>query len=131
MQDVALATVDEPRLNYGVNPRLVQAVRTALDTAWQDWSLDEAGRREAQAYCQAIQIVVTGGFTAEKIAWFEAENVPADIYGVGSSLLANDKATNTDFSADIVRVKVGGQWHDVAKVGRQACTNPDLEPITW
>jgi nicotinate phosphoribosyltransferase len=68
-------------------------------------------------------------FTSDKIARFEAEGVPVDIYGVGSSLLMNDKATNTDFTADVVRVQIGNTWHDMAKVGRQPNENPDLTPI--
>jgi nicotinate phosphoribosyltransferase len=30
---------------------------------------------------------------------------------------------------DVVRVKVGEVWHDVAKVGRRACDNPDLQTV--
>ena len=52
-----------------------------------------------------------------------------DIYGVGSSLLRNDKRTNTDFTADVVRVKVDGVWRELAKVGRAARHNPELEPV--
>jgi len=57
--------------------------------------------------------------------------VPVDIYGIGSSLMSNEEivGTNTDFTADVVRVKVNGEWIDLAKVGRQATDNPDLEPV--
>ena len=34
-----------------------------------------------------VDIVVTGGFDEKRIREFEAQNVPVDIYGVGSSLL--------------------------------------------
>jgi nicotinate phosphoribosyltransferase len=60
---------------------------------------------------------------------FERLGVPADIYGVGSSLLSNDKETNTDFTADVVRVKLNGRWIDMAKIGRAPAENPDLEPV--
>jgi len=78
-----------------------------------------------------VKIVVTGGFNPEKIARFEKLSVPADIYGVGSSLFSNSQAegTQTDFTADVVRVKVNGRWIDMAKVGRRAADNPDLQPV--
>jgi nicotinate phosphoribosyltransferase len=45
--------------------------------------------------------------------------------------MSNDNVvgSNTDFTADVVRVKVNGQWVDMAKVGRAAGNNPDLEPV--
>ena len=67
-----------------------------------------------------MKIVVTGGFNPEKISRFEKLSVPVDIYGVGSSLIRNDKATNTDFTADVVRIKIDGEWVDLAKIGRGA-----------
>jgi nicotinate phosphoribosyltransferase len=51
------------------------------------------------------------------------------VYGVGSNLMSNDKRTNTDFTADVVRVKLDGHWVDMAKVGRRANDNPDLEHV--
>ena len=55
--------------------------------------------------------------------------VPADIYGVGSWLLSSCDVcgTNTDFTADIVRVKIHGRWYDMAKTGRRVGDNPRLE----
>ena len=47
-----------------------------------------------------VKIVVSGGFTAERIAAFEDAGVPVDAYGVGSSLL---RGAN-DFTADVVMV---------------------------
>jgi nicotinate phosphoribosyltransferase len=45
--------------------------------------------------------------------------------------MSNDEAlgTNTDFTADVVRVKLNGSWVDMAKVGRTATENPDLERV--
>jgi len=48
---------------------------------------------------------------------------------VGSSLFDNHERTVTDFTADVVRVKVSGDWVDLAKVGRKAVDNPDLERV--
>src|SRR5215210_5354053 len=79
----------------GVNERLVWKVRSALD---------DAGFSE-------VRVVVSGGFDAEKIARFDAAGVPADSYGVGSSLLRG----TYDFTADVVRV----EGRRVAKVGRR------------
>jgi nicotinate phosphoribosyltransferase len=44
-------------------------------------------------------------------------------------LFDNHGPTVTDFTADVVRVKLKGEWVDLAKVGRQACDNPALERI--
>jgi nicotinate phosphoribosyltransferase len=89
----------------GVNPLLVRKVREALDAEGFDH----------------VHIVVSGGFTAEKIERFEAEGVPVDAYGVGSSLLRG----SNDFTADIVRV----DGRPVAKVGRHEIPNPRLERV--
>jgi nicotinate phosphoribosyltransferase len=74
---------------------------------------------------------VSGGFTREKIERFEKRGVPVSAYGVGSSLFSNERSlgTNTDFTMDIVRVKLGGEWVPIAKVGRQPCDNDDLHPV--
>jgi nicotinate phosphoribosyltransferase len=89
----------------GVNPQLVWNVRNALDAA---------GHRD-------VRIVVSGGFTAEKIRAFEAAGVPVDSYGVGSALIRGA----CDFTADVVMVdgRAGG------KRGREPLPNPRLERV--
>jgi nicotinate phosphoribosyltransferase len=89
----------------GVNPRLVEKVRGALDGA---------GYPE-------VRIVASGGFTAERIREFEAAGVPVDAYGVGSSLIRGDN----DFTADVVCVN----GRPCAKVGRRYSPNPRLEKV--
>jgi nicotinate phosphoribosyltransferase len=89
----------------GVNPRLVEKVRGALDQAGHD----------------GVRIVVSGGFTAERIRSFEAQGVPVDAYGVGSSLIRGEN----DFTADVVLV----EGHPRAKVGRAYSPNPRLEKV--
>ncbi|NDJ62317.1 MAG: nicotinate phosphoribosyltransferase [Chloroflexi bacterium] len=125
VRDVSLGEGDP----YGINPKLVRLVRDRIDTAWQSWDVPEPLHEIAEKYCRNVQIVVTGGFNRERIAQYEAEGVPVDVYGVGSSLLRNDSATGTDFTMDVVRVQINGQWVDMAKVGRQPNTNPDLQPV--
>ena len=89
----------------GVNPRLVENVRNALDSAgYPD-----------------VHIVASGGFNAERIREFEAAGVPVDAYGVGSSLIRGDN----DFTADIVCV----DGRPCAKVGRRYAPNPRLERV--
>lgn len=129
MRDVCVPPLGDPPLDLGVTPRLVFNVRQALDNAWQQWQLPPERVEMAKEYCCGVRIVATGGFNPEKISRFEKLKVPADIYGVGSSLLLNDKETNTDFTADVVRIKVGEAWLDMAKTGRGAAPNPDLEPV--
>jgi nicotinate phosphoribosyltransferase len=106
-------------------------VRQALDNAWESWDLTPDWHERAAEYCHNVQIVVSGGFNPKKITWFEELGVPVDIYGVGSSLMSNDEAlgTNTDFTADVVRVKINEKWLDLAKAGRCATDNPELEPV--
>jgi len=113
----------------GVNPLLVRTVRRALDNAWTSWDVPSDLEDAAKTYCKNVKIVVSGGFNKEKISQFEHEKVPVDIYGVGSTFLTNDKATGTDFTMDVVRVKVDGQWVTMAKTGRQPCDNVDLRPV--
>ncbi len=130
MRDVSVPPLGEPKLDLGVTPRLVFHMRQALDSAWEQWEfLKPEEEAMAQAYCRNVRIVATGGFNPDKIRRFEKLQVPVDIYGVGSSLLLNDAQTNTDFTADVVRVKIDGKWVDMAKTGRRACHNPDLEPV--
>jgi nicotinate phosphoribosyltransferase len=89
----------------GVNPQLVRNVREALDRDGFD----------------RVKIVVSGGFSVEKIRQFEEEGVPVDMYGVGSSLFQG----RFDFTADVVRV----DGKPCAKVGRQFRPNPRLERV--
>lgn len=129
LRDVSVPPLGDPSLDLGVTPRLVFNVRQALDSAWQRWDLSKSWKEPAREYCQNVKIVVSGGFNPVKINKFEQLHVPVDIYGVGSSLFNNNGATVTDFTADVVRVKVHDQWVDLAKVGRAACDNPDLERV--
>src|SRR4051795_12185074 len=89
----------------GVQPELVEKVREALDAAGH----------------QRVRIVVSGGFTVDKITAFEERGVPVDAYGVGSSLLRG----HNDFTADVVEV----DGRPCAKVGREIWPNERLEPV--
>ena len=89
----------------GVAPELVREVRRALD---------------AEGF-ERVRIVVSGGFNPERIAAFEEAGVPADAYGVGSSLLRGI----ADFTADVVLV----EGRPCAKVGRSYRPNPRLERV--
>ena len=131
VRDVNVPPLGDPSLDLGVVPRLVFVVRTALDNAWRAWELPPEWVERAAEYCRQVKIVVTGGFDPDKIERFEKLGVPADIYGVGSSLMSNEKlvGTNTDFTADVVRVRVDGEWVDMSKVGRAPGDNPELEAV--
>jgi nicotinate phosphoribosyltransferase len=92
-------------LPTGVNPRLVEKVRGALDGAG----------------FSSVKIVASGGFTVDRISEFEANEVPVDAYGVGSSLIRGQN----DFTADVVLLD--GQ--PCAKVGRAYAPNPRLRRV--
>jgi nicotinate phosphoribosyltransferase len=89
----------------GVNRRLVEKVRSALD----------------QEGFSHVRVIVSGGFTAERIAAFEATGVPVDSYAVGSALLKG----GADYTADVVL----REGHPCAKVGRRYRPSARLRPV--
>lgn len=89
----------------GVNPQLVHKVRAALD---------RAGHAK-------VRIIVSGGFTVDKILEFERTHVPVDAYGVGSSLFGG----RFDFTADVVLL----DGKPCAKAGRAWRPNPRLARV--
>jgi nicotinate phosphoribosyltransferase len=119
----------DPALDLGVNPRLVFNVRQAVDSVWESWNLPPAWKEAARRYCRNVKIVVSGGFSPDKIRKFERLGVPVDIYAVGSWLFNNNGGTVTDFTGDVVRVKVHDRWINMAKVGRMPLDNPNLERV--
>jgi nicotinate phosphoribosyltransferase len=129
IRDVNVPPLGDPEMDLGVTPRLAFTVRQALDHAWEGWGLPREWQDRARQYCQQVKIVVSGGFTPEKIRRFERLGVPVDVYAVGSSLFSNCGATVTDFTADVVRVKIHGEWIPMAKIGRAAGENSALERI--
>ncbi|MGE5631206.1 MAG: hypothetical protein ACM3TR_08945 [Caulobacteraceae bacterium] len=131
MRDVSVEPIGDYKLDCGVNPRLVWILRKAINDAYKGWNIEKEYIEAAKVWCKDVKIVVTGGFNIEKITQFELLGVPVDIYGIGSSLLDNNTAngTNNDFTADIVRIKVNNEWHHIAKAGRRASDNPNLEKI--
>ena len=110
----------------GVSLKLTQTVRRALDNAWTRWDVPPALEDIAMNFCKGIQIIVSGGFTREKIIAFEAANAPVDAYGVGSTFLRNWSATNTDYTMDVVRVFVKNRWIEMPKLGRRPGDHADL-----
>ena len=125
VRDVSL----EPDGPFGINPQLIHTVREALDAAWEQWDVPEALIDDAKNFCRQVQIVASGGFDRARIEAYESQQVPVDVYGVGSRFFQNDRDTNTDYSMDVVRVKLESGWVPMAKVGRQPCDNQDLKPV--
>ncbi|WP_249872035.1 nicotinate phosphoribosyltransferase [Oceanobacillus saliphilus] len=91
----------------GVNPELLFALRKALDE-------DGFGH---------VKIMVTGGFTEDRITEFEKAGVPVDMYGVGRSLLR----LNIGFTGDLVLFNGSPE----AKEGRRYRPNPRLEKVDY
>jgi nicotinate phosphoribosyltransferase len=89
----------------GVTPRLVELTRKTLDK---------------QGFGH-VKIIVSGGFSPDRIAEFERRQVPVDAYGVGSYLMRGVNA----FTADIVKL----EGKPCAKVGRQYTPNPRLQVV--
>jgi nicotinate phosphoribosyltransferase len=105
LADEALQRLHGDGAPKGVAPELVRLTRDQLD---------------AQGFGD-VKIVVSGGFTVDRITSFEEADVPVDAYGVGSSLL---RGAN-DFTADVVMVdgRPGG------KVGRELRPNARLSAV--
>src|SRR5690625_1632884 len=91
----------------GVNPELIFALRKALD-------------EEGFSF---VKIVASGGFSEQKIKYFENKNVLVDMYGIGSSLLK----INIGFTGD--NVLLNGTHS--AKEGRKYRPNPRLENVIY
>ncbi len=106
--DKSLQTLGDHSSLHGVNAKLVHMVRDALDKEGYDH----------------VRIVVSGGFTPERIREFESQGVPCDGYGVGSSILAN--RGDFDFTAEVVVV----DGKPCAKIGRSFKPNKRLGLIT-
>ena len=105
LRDITVTPVGEDSL--GVCPELIYKLRNALDKEGFNW----------------IKIVVSGGFTAEKIKRFINLNVPFDAVGVGSYFFRR----HIDFTADVVLVN----GKPVAKVGRHYSPNPRLTLVKY
>ncbi len=103
--DTAGDLIDVSASSPSVNSTLVRLVRQALN---------KAGHTH-------VKILVSGGFTAEKVRRFEKERAPVDGYGVGSALVHG----NNDFTADVV--KVNGK--KIAKAGRMYIPNARFRQV--
>jgi len=68
-----------------------------------------------------VKLIVSGGFTVDKIREFARLGVPVDAYGVGSSLFQG----RFDFTADVV-LRDG---QACAKVGREFRPNARLKAV--
>lgn len=131
LRDESVEPLGKKELDNGVNARLIFNIRKAIDNAYKNWDLRPENFEIAKNFCEDVKIIATGGFNPEKIERFESSQVPVDIYGVGSWLLSNCSCAGTknDFTGDVVRVKIDGEWVELAKVGRSAADNPKLKEI--
>jgi len=92
---------------HGVNPQLIKALRNALN---------DAGFAN-------VKIIVSSGFNPEKIARFELEQAPVDLYGVGLYLVT----LRTNFTGDLVMLNGKPQ----AKFGRQLLDSKQLKQVSY
>ncbi|MGH1600555.1 nicotinate phosphoribosyltransferase [Campylobacter majalis] len=93
---------------HGVCKELIFALRDALD-------------RENFSH---VKIVVSSGFTPEKIQIFESLKVPVDVYGVGSFITRND---TVGFTGDLVELNGKPQ----AKYGRKNISSNRLKKVIF
>ena len=107
MVDTSIVPIMQNFKPVGVTPKLVEMTRQILDK---------------HGYGH-VRIIVSGGFSPDRIAEFEKRQVPVDAYGVGSYLMRGVNA----FTADIVLL----EGKPCAKVGRQYTPNPRLELVQF
>ncbi|MED7819259.1 MULTISPECIES: nicotinate phosphoribosyltransferase [unclassified Francisella] len=93
--------IDDPN-NKGVSPKLIKALRKSFD----------------QQGFEHVKIIASGNFDYNKVKKFNDENIPVDIYGIGSSLLK----VNIGFTGDCVELNNTPQ----AKVGRKKINSDRL-----
>lgn len=98
----------------GVNAQLVFNVRRALD---------------AEGFT-GVRIVVSGGFTVQRIGDFERDRVPVDAYAVGAAFFVGAGSGRTEYTADVVAIKSNGSWRECHKVGRTEKPSSRLAPVT-
>ena len=91
---------------HGVCKELIYALREALD----------------KEGFQHVKIIVSSGFTAEKIDEWTNEGVPVNMYGVGTTLVNN---TTVGFTGDLVELDGKPQ----AKEGRSNIPSTRLERV--
>ncbi len=104
----ALAALDRFGFGPGVTIEEVYNVRRVLDSC--------GGRH--------VQIVVSSGFTAEKVAAFRAAAAPMDAIGTGSWV------DFRVFTSDVTHVFEDGRWVPRSKAGRaEAIRVPDDLPV--
>jgi nicotinate phosphoribosyltransferase len=106
LADEGLRAIHGDAAPTGVNAELVELVRRELDAHGHG----------------KVRIVVSGGFTADRIRAFEESGVPVDAYGVGSSLIRG----SNDFTADVVMCN----GRACGKVGREYRPSPRLSRVT-
>lgn len=93
---------------HGVCKELIFALREALDNAGYNY----------------VNIVVSSGFTKEKIKEWKEHNVPVNMYGVGTSLVNN---MTCGFTGDLVVL----DGKEEAKEGRSNYPSSRLEKVTF
>ncbi len=100
--------LDTPPERGGVTPEMVREIRARLD----------------QAGFTHVEIMVTGGFTPERIRSFVEFGVPVDTFGVGTHIAL---ASPNPFSADIHEI----EGRPIAKKGRipGVTANPRLDRV--
>ncbi|WP_338984820.1 nicotinate phosphoribosyltransferase [Spiroplasma endosymbiont of Diplazon laetatorius] len=106
--DKSLQNFEEKDNNlHGVNPTLVKLLREKLD---------ENGHNK-------VKIIVSSGFNEEKIKYFEKENTPVDVYGVGDAITKN----KIGFTGDIVLIDGKKQ----SKFGRENTFSNKIKSIKY
>lgn len=99
INDICESNKQREKEFHGVNIHLVRHVRRELD---------RAGATD-------VKIAVSGGFTAEKIAAFEAQCAPVDMYAAGESMISGSFACTSDI---VGYYPDGSEMVHCAKTGR-------------
>lgn len=126
LRDRSVPRSRDVRLERGVTPVLIRMIRQELDRLGAALPVPSRFRGAAEDFFRGIRIVASGGFDPDRIRVFEGRRAPVDIYGIGSYFL---RGAACDYTADVVRVKVGGLYRPAAKAGRGPRASRLLRPV--
>ena len=125
LRDVSVPPLGDPALDLGVNPRLVFTSARRWTRAWESWDLPAGWRERARDFCRSVRDRRLGRVSTRRRSSALKSLACRSIFTPSARpLFDNHGRTVTDYTADVVRIKVHGEWVDMAKVGRRPRTTP-------
>ncbi len=132
MRDVSVPPLGDKRLDCGVNPRLVFAMREAIDREWRVVGPRGRGARARRGVLpgredRGDRRLHARPRSGSSRTW--ACRPTSTASAPGCSPRCDEHGTNNDFTADVVRVRIDGTLVRPGEDGPQACDNLMLERV--